>query len=189
MKMLRMTVSLALMASFVLATAACSSFRKAPPDRSAAWAPSAAIGGNQVISPYAGEATPKNAPAEGVRAEWQLIPDDLVYVIYFDYDRSNLRADQQARLERNLAYFRANPDLRIGIEGHCDERGSTEYNLSLGMRRANATRDYYIQNGIPANRIDVRSMGEEQPADPAHNEAAWAKNRRAMFYHLVYVNN
>lgn len=182
MRTLRMMIPLALAAAML--TTACSSFRKAPPDRSAAWAQTPTIGGDQVISPYDGSNTPRSAPAEGVRGEWRPISEDLVYTIYFDYDRSNLRADQQSRLEHNLAYFKANPDVQIGIEGHCDERGTIEYNFNLGLRRARATRDYYIQNGIPASRIEIRSMGEEQPADPGHNEAAWSKNRRCQFYQL-----
>ncbi len=101
--------------------------------------------------------------------------------MYFDFDHSELRADQRAVLDAKLPVLRANPGVRIRIEGNADERGSDEYNLALGMRRAQATRKYLIDNGIDAGRIDVASNGEERPVCQGHDENCWKQNRRDEF--------
>ena len=101
--------------------------------------------------------------------------------VYFDYDKFELRPDAVATIDGNLAWLRSNPDKRILIEGHCDERGSEEYNLSLGDKRAKEVMRYLVKAGIAAVRIHTISYGEEFPVDPRHNEEAWAKNRRAVF--------
>jgi peptidoglycan-associated lipoprotein len=101
--------------------------------------------------------------------------------VHFDYDESTLRADAQEALGRKVAVLRANPQARIRIAGHADERGSVEYNLALGMRRAQSVRDYLAGFGIDVARMDITSMGEDQPLDPASTETAWALNRRAEF--------
>jgi peptidoglycan-associated lipoprotein len=105
----------------------------------------------------------------------------LEETVHFDYDDASIRTDAQEALARKVPILRANPDARIRIDGHADERGSVEYNLALGMRRANAVRDYLTGFGIDAARFEVRSMGEDMPLDPASNERAWALNRRAEF--------
>jgi peptidoglycan-associated lipoprotein len=105
----------------------------------------------------------------------------LEEIVHFDYDESTIRADAQATLARKVPLLRANPNVRIRVVGHTDERGSIEYNLALGMRRANAVRDYLAGFGIDAGRFDVHSMGEDVPMDPRSNEQAWALNRRAEF--------
>ena len=105
-------------------------------------------------------------------------------MIYFDYDRATLRADQLARIENNLRYLLDHPEERVMITGHCDERGTTEYNYVLGMRRAEAVRDYYVKNGVVADRIAVQSKGEDQPVALGHDEAAWSQNRRAEFHRM-----
>jgi peptidoglycan-associated lipoprotein len=105
----------------------------------------------------------------------------LSAVINFDYDQSNIRPGDAATLDQKIAIMQANPALRIEITGHCDERGSDEYNLALGNRRALAAREYMVNRGIPADRISTASRGEEQPVDPASNEDAWARNRRDEF--------
>ena len=87
----------------------------------------------------------------------------LLAAVYFDFDQSDLRGDQRAILDAKIPVLRANPAVRIRIEGNADERGSDEYNLALGMRRAQATRKYLIDHGIDAGRIDVASNGEEKP--------------------------
>ncbi len=102
-------------------------------------------------------------------------------VVYFEFDKSVLTPEAQDALKYNRDYLLANPDVRIMIEGHCDERGTNEYNLALGERRANAARRFLADLGIDPNRMEVISYGEERPADPASTEAAWAKNRRAEF--------
>lgn len=101
--------------------------------------------------------------------------------VHFDYDESNLRQDAQEALSRKVPILRANPQVRVRIAGHADERGSVEYNLALGMRRANAVRDYLAAFGIDASRFETVSMGEDMPLDPRSTEAAWAMNRRAEF--------
>lgn len=105
----------------------------------------------------------------------------LLAAVYFDFDRSELRADQRAVLDAKIPVLRANPGVRIRIEGNADERGSDEYNLALGMRRAQATRKYLIDNGVDAGRIDVASNGEEKPVCQGHDEDCWRQNRRDEF--------
>jgi peptidoglycan-associated lipoprotein len=105
----------------------------------------------------------------------------LTAMINFDYDKSNIRPGDATILDQKIAILQANPGLRISITGHCDERGSDEYNLALGNRRALAAREYLVNRGISADRISTASRGEEQPADPASNESAWARNRRDEF--------
>jgi len=101
--------------------------------------------------------------------------------VYFDFDKYNLRPDAKADLDVNFNLLQQFPDVIIKIEGHCDERGTVEYNLSLGEKRAKAAQDYLVGLGVDAGRISIISYGKERPVDPGHNEAAWAKNRRAEF--------
>ncbi|MDD5559400.1 peptidoglycan-associated lipoprotein Pal [Candidatus Methylomirabilis sp.] len=101
--------------------------------------------------------------------------------IFFDFDKSAIRKDAQPRLNEDLQWLNANPTERITIEGHCDERGTSEYNLALGERRAKATRDYLEVAGIDARRIKIVSFGKERPFAMGHDEAAWQLNRRAHF--------
>jgi peptidoglycan-associated lipoprotein len=105
----------------------------------------------------------------------------LMEMINFDFDRSNIREGDAAVLDRKIAVLQANAGLTITITGHCDERGSDEYNLALGNRRALAAREYLVNRGISADRITTASRGEEQPMDPASTEDAWARNRRDEF--------
>lgn len=101
--------------------------------------------------------------------------------IYFNFDRYDLSAEAQAILVNNAEYLKANPAEKVRIEGYCDERGSDEYNLALGERRARAAQKYLETLGVATDRLSVISYGEEMPLDPAQNEAAYAKNRRAEF--------
>ena len=102
----------------------------------------------------------------------------LATMIHFDYDKAIIRAGDASVLDQKVAILQANPGLNIRISGHCDERGSDEYNLALGNRRATAAKQYIVSHGIDAGRIETVSYGEERPIDPGHNEEAWAKNRR-----------
>ncbi len=116
------------------------------------------------------------------RAEMEAVRAMIAERIHFDYDRSNIRPGQDTQvLEQKLRILQANPALRIEIVGHCDERGSDEYNLALGQRRSLAAKQFLVDRGINTDRISVRSMGEEQPLDRASNESAWAMNRRDEF--------
>lgn len=101
-------------------------------------------------------------------------------VIFFDYDTSDLSQDSIRKLNEDSAILKTNPDIKVQIEGHCDERGTVEYNLALGERRANAVKKYLVLMGIDDERLSIISYGKEKPADPGHNQEAWAKNRRAV---------
>jgi peptidoglycan-associated lipoprotein len=101
--------------------------------------------------------------------------------IYFDFDRYNIRPDAARTLDANVEWMKSNAGTLILIEGHCDERGTNEYNLALGERRARATRDYLIANGVRADRLSIVSYGEERPGCAERNETCWATNRRAHF--------
>lgn len=114
-------------------------------------------------------------------AERRRILSILEQVVHFDYDEATIRSDAQEQLGAKAQVLRANPQIRIRIEGHADERGSLEYNLALGMRRANAVRDYLTGFGIDASRFDIHSFGEDRPMAQGSGEAAWSQNRRAEF--------
>jgi peptidoglycan-associated lipoprotein len=101
--------------------------------------------------------------------------------IYFDYDRFALRTDAQGTLKSNAQLLRDNPSWQIQVEGNCDERGSDEYNLALGKKRAEAAKSYLLDLGIDGSRISTISYGEENPAAQGSNETSWAKNRRDDF--------
>lgn len=101
--------------------------------------------------------------------------------IHFDYDQSTLTSVARKELAENADWIKSHTDVTIQIEGHCDKRGSTEYNLALGERRAKAVKNYLSSLGIDSKRMTVISYGEEKPIDPADTEAAYAKNRRANF--------
>ena len=105
----------------------------------------------------------------------------VLRTVYFDYDRSDLGDETRATLQANADWLKANPKRTVGIEGHCDERGTVEYNLALGQRRAAAVKDYLVGLGIAGDRLRTVSYGKERPADLAHDAGAWAKNRRAEF--------
>ena len=101
--------------------------------------------------------------------------------VYFDFDKYNLRDDARRTLEQDAEILKNNPDVKVVVEGHCDERGTNEYNLALGENRANAARDYLVRLGIDAGRLSTISYGEERPVALGHDEAAWAQNRRVQF--------
>lgn len=101
--------------------------------------------------------------------------------VHFDYDKYSVRSDAAEILKKNRDYLEANPGLQVMIEGHCDERGTAQYNLALGERRANSVRVYLEDLGVDPKRMDIISYGKERPVDEASDETAWAKNRRAEF--------
>jgi len=118
---------------------------------------------------------------ESVRPTKEPTVEEALRSVYFDYDSAVLREDARKTLDENINWLKANPNVRVQIEGHCDERGTEEYNLALGERRANAAKQYLIKNGIDASRLFTISYGESRPVDPGHDEGAWSKNRRAQF--------
>lgn len=117
------------------------------------------------------------APSSGT----EVLSSSSFQPVFFDYDSYTLRDDGRASLDANAKLLRDNSGARLVIEGHCDERGTAEYNQALGERRAQAARDYLVGAGISDSRIQVVSYGKERPFEPGHDEAAWAKNRRAHF--------
>ncbi len=116
-----------------------------------------------------------------VREETNNVRDLLARRVHFDFDRSNISSDDAAILDQKLAVLQRNPDLRIQVTGHCDERGSDEYNLALGNRRALAAKRYLVDRGIAESRVTTSSMGEERPIAMGANEEAWGQNRRDEF--------
>ncbi len=100
---------------------------------------------------------------------------------FFDFDKYDIREDQRSMLTADADWLRKYTSVRVRIEGHCDERGTAQYNLALGEKRANAAKEYLVSLGVDGGRIETVSYGKERPFDPGHDEAAWAKNRRAHF--------
>jgi peptidoglycan-associated lipoprotein len=119
----------------------------------------------------------EQAARDAAAARMSLL-ERLGNTIHFDFDKADLKSDDTDNLDFKAALLQANSGVRIRISGHADERGSDEYNLALGNRRAGAAKRYLVNKGVDAGRIDVVSYGEERPVDPGHNEDAWAKNRR-----------
>ncbi len=111
--------------------------------------------------------------------EGQVFESSLLKDIHFNFDKYDIRPEDAALLKENAALLKKFANVKVQIEGHCDERGTVEYNLALGERRANRTKDYLVSLGISAARISTISYGKEKPLDPGHEEEAWAKNRRA----------
>ena len=103
--------------------------------------------------------------------------------VYFDYDKADVRADQQSSIQADVAFLNQHANINLTIEGHCDERGSTDYNLALGDKRASAVKDALTSAGVNASRIKTISYGKEKPFCTESNEACWQQNRRG---HLVY---
>jgi peptidoglycan-associated lipoprotein len=112
--------------------------------------------------------------------EGEVFQSRLLKDIHFDFDKYDIRPRDAEILKGNAALLSKYPTIKVQIEGHCDERGTNEYNLALGERRANNTKKYLISLGISQDRISTISYGEERPSDPGHNEEAWTKNRRAQ---------
>jgi peptidoglycan-associated lipoprotein len=122
-------------------------------------------------------AAAKEEPLTAGKASLQ----ELLEKIYFDFDSAELSAAARDSLKKNHDLLKKNGSAKVQIEGHCDERGSDEYNLALGERRAKSAAKYLTTLGIKADRLSTISYGKEKPADPGHDEAAWAKNRRDEF--------
>ncbi|HUF25738.1 MAG TPA: peptidoglycan-associated lipoprotein Pal [Gemmatimonadaceae bacterium] len=122
--------------------------------------------------------------ADSVAAEnrrMESLRTTMASAVYFDFDRSELTSQARATLDQKVPILRANTNLRIRVAGHTDERGSDEYNMALGQRRAASARRYLVSQGIAEGRIDIVSYGEDRPAAMGSDESAWAQNRRAEF--------
>ena len=138
--------------------------------------------------PPAAPVGPDGQPVNPADVELQELPSqqaDMIAkagsdTVYFGTDEYQLDAAAKATLAAQARWLLANPNVRASIEGHCDERGTREYNMALGERRANAAKEFLASQGIPENRLLVTSWGKERPVAPGSNEEAWAQNRRAV---------
>ncbi len=125
----------------------------------------------------AGTAVTASGPRPGSQEDLVANVGDRVL---FDFDRSSIRADQRPILERQAGWMQRYPQVQVTVEGHADERGTREYNLALGQRRANAARDVLVAGGVASSRISTISYGKDRPAALGSDEQAWAQNRRAV---------
>ncbi len=163
-------IALVLAATSILALGACK--KQAPEDLPPPPQSSAAP------APTPGPAAPQGvAPGTQAHFAQQMQGRDT---IYFDTDKFNVDAEDQAALAQQAAYLQQYPNVRATVEGHCDERGTREYNLALGERRANAAKNYLVSLGVPAERLNTVSYGKERPSALGSDEQAWARNRRAV---------
>ena len=154
-------------AAFVLA--ACSSTGDDSANTGSSGASSSG-GGDQT-------ATAPTGPKPGSQMDLEVNVGDRVF---FDFDKSNLSANARTSIERWAAWLKTYPANKVVIQGNTDERGTREYNLALGERRADSARDYLVSLGVDSNRVKIVSFGKERPAVPGSNESAWAQNRRAV---------
>jgi len=131
------------------------------------------------------QATPAQSAAttkeQSAKVEPAATAETAVKDIFFEFDKSNIGPDAREILKANADFLLKNGNSKVVIEGHCDERGTAEYNMALGQSRAQETKKYLVNLGIKEPRIKTISYGEERPLDPGHNEDAWARNRRAHF--------
>jgi peptidoglycan-associated lipoprotein len=125
-------------------------------------------------APLAGPAAPRPSPKEFTAV-------DALKDIHFEFDKYDIRPEDAKALDANASWLKSNAENLVLIEGHCDERGTNEYNLALGERRAKATMNYLVSQGVQANRITIISYGEERPVCNEKTDSCWAKNRRAHF--------
>ncbi len=142
----------------------------------------AAAGGGTMPGPAA-TPTPGPGPSAATTPPRpsEFMANDNLKDINFDFDKYDIRPGDAKTLDANATWLKANANNLVLIEGHCDERGTNEYNLALGERRAKSTMNYLVAQGVQANRITIISYGEERPVCTEHNEACWAKNRRSHF--------
>ena len=185
MKVARKTALLIAMVSF---TAAVACGKKAPPVARPVPPPMPATNPSTPPAPPEPVSEPTIVPPEPVRddAISAASLDDLnksspLKPVFYELDSSELNAASQQALDENAALLKQYPSWTVTVEGHCDERGTAEYNLALGERRAITARAYLVSLGIPANRLRTVSYGKEFPFDPGHDESAFSKNRRAHF--------
>ena len=162
------------LATVVFALGACSSKKKADDT-----ATTPAADGSSQNTPQV-DATPMNFDAAGSDSN----KIDGLKTVNFEYDKSNLTGDAKKKIQGNADWMKAHPAVNMQIEGHCDARGSIEYNLSLGERRAQAVKNYMVNLGVPANRLSIISYGQEKPLASGDSESDYQKNRRANFVPL-----
>ena len=145
------------------------------------------------VTPLPPDQNPTVRPGGDIPLGTRFNPGDMISdpshfaanTVYFDFDRATVKPSETGKIDEVVRYLQGNPTHAVQIEGHCDERGTEQYNLSLGERRALAVREYLVTAGIQPDRAFTISYGESRPAVPGHNEAAWSKNRRGVFVLLT----
>lgn len=175
---LKPVVSVALVCGMILVAQGCS--KKPDADATADLASTSGTDTSAFSTPIRGG----SSEGEGIRMP-DLISEGRtsgpMLPVYFDYDSFSIKSDMSARMQTNVRFLQDNPKVTIEVQGNCDERGTNEYNLALGEKRAKSVKSYLVNMGIKGERVEVVSLGEEQPLDPGHTESAWTKNRRADF--------
>ncbi len=161
----------------------------APAPTGAATSTAATPSNTQPAQPSGGSTTPSgggttttpptSSTARPVVQDFAATPE--LTDVFFDFDKYDIRPGDAKTLDSNASWLKSNPNHLVLIEGHCDQRGTNEYNLALGERRAKSTMNYLVSQGVQANRITIISYGEERPQCTEHTESCWAKNRRAHF--------
>ncbi len=190
-------LSIYVVASLTLLTAGCSKSKPRVTPIPGIARPSGAIGTEERLQPIRptggleeGQPIPFGGETRLDRSLWTQDREKFkTETVYFDFDSSVIKPTERPKIETVAAFLKHNPQYDILIEGHCDERGTIEYNRALGERRALAIRAMLIDLGIAPQRIETISYGEERPVDPRHNEEAWAKNRRGEFVLLIPPGN
>jgi peptidoglycan-associated lipoprotein len=172
--------------SGVIGLAGCSSTTNPEPPAAAATTPAPAESKKKLDSAKTTESTTKEPASSSLdalqRGDSTATPaSSPLKDVYFDFDRNDLRADAREILKANSAWLKANPGAQVQIEGHCDERGTTEYNVALGSRRAESVKDYLVTLGSSADRLSTISYGEEIPVCREQTEECWQQNRRVRF--------
>jgi peptidoglycan-associated lipoprotein len=162
--------------------AACSKTRAAtappaPPAPAPTAPPTTTVAPEKPFESTKPDATVEALPADVAEINRRHYLED----VFYEFDKAEIRDDQRGVLTKDADWLRKYPSIRFRIEGHCDERGTAQYNLALGERRANAAKEYLASLGIDASRMETVSYGKERPFDPGHDESAWSKNRRAHF--------
>lgn len=187
MKLMQFTNLLAIGLAIGLAGVGCKTKKPPVTDLGTKGSPSGQNGGGGLGD--AGRINPAEPPAPGGGEAANFNPDDMNQdraalagqTVYFAYDASTIRPGEQSKIEAVASALRSDSSAKLLIEGNCDERGTEEYNRSLGERRALAAREALASAGIDPNRIATRSFGEDKPADSGHDESAWSRNRRDEF--------
>ncbi|MGH7337653.1 MAG: OmpA family protein [Myxococcota bacterium] len=164
-----------------LSLTACAKQKAPPAPPSAAPRPAEAIDVQGDSRPRTADATEDVLSGDLAAANEHAYRTGLLGDVYFEFDSASLHADARERLSKNVEFLRAHPEFVVRIEGHCDERGTNDYNLALGGRRSEAAKDYAVSLGIGAARLRTVSCGEEQPACADAHESCWRRNRRARF--------
>ena len=186
MKRLSSCVVFALLACIV--AAGCGGKKRPPAVSTGGGSTRGTAGGPSNVPVEPVNAGPDVAPVEPPGITDTDIPTDFtdkengpLADIHFAFDQASLSDDARATLEKHALWLQSNRAARVRLEGHCDERGTVDYNLALGEQRARAAREYLVSLGVAADRLSTVSYGKEKPVDSGHDEAAWSRNRRAHF--------